>query len=581
MRKREVTVCILIFAQLLASFTALMIVPATAKTLIVPSPTYPTIQSALTAAKDGDIIQVSTGVYYENLDVTDAVQVIGANKETTIIDGKGVGNVVYVESANVKITGFTIRNGNNGIRVRSPYGAINITGNTIRNNYYGASMLGDLGTETSNNVLLANSFINNSGAGISVGFGLANTISKNQISGSGFGIKLSQTSLSTISLNNLSNNSYGIYMEASTGNNVLTNTETSNSFGIELVSSTSVTVRDNSVKGSTIGIDLSSSNGNTILYNNVSDNPSYSIYLYQSKNNNVANNTVSRNRWGLYFYNSSLNTIRGNTVSYNTWGVSTFNYTTSNTFYQNNFMNNVVQITRDGGSPNAYYNTTIGNGNHWSDYKGLDNGAGGRVAGDGIGDTLIPHQGVDWYPLMNTWPTPKHDVSILAIYESTNKAYVGQTIDFEVVVNNEGSFPETFNVTLQNNITGIGEKRVTNLAPNTNTTVVFNWSTTGVQPGYYQISATAEPVTGETTPDLADNTMTDGIIELIIKPLIGDINNDFTVNQDDLILLNQAYGSTGGPPPSANWNPNADLNNDNTIDAQDLHILSKNYGNTN
>jgi parallel beta-helix repeat protein len=578
MRKREVAVYTLIFAQLLASFMALMIVPVAAKTLIVPSTTYPTIQSALTAAKDNDIIQVSTGVYYENLDVTDAVQLIGADKDNTIIDGKGVGNVVYVEYSNVKITGFTIRNGNNGIRVRSTYGAINITGNIIRNNRYGASMLGDSGTETSNNVLLANSFINNSEVGVSIGFGLSNTISKNQISGSGYGIKLDQTDSSTISLNTLSGNSYGIYVDGSTGNNVLTNTGTSNSFGIDVISSTSATVRDNSIKGSTYGIELNNSNDNTIAHNNVSDNPSYSIYLYQSNNNNVANNTVSRNRWGLNFYNSSLNTIRGNTVSYNTWGVSTLSYSTSSTFYQNNFMNNVVQITRDVGSPNAYYYG--GNGNHWSDYKGLDNGAGGRVAGDGIGDTLIPHLGVDYYPLMNTWPTPKHDVSILAIYESTNMAYVGQTIDFEVVASNDGSFPETFNVTLQNNVTSIGEKRVTNLAPNTNTTVIFNWDTTGVQPGYYQISATADPVTGETTPDLADNTMTGDIIELIIEPLVGDINNDFSVNNLDLILLNEAYGSTGGPPPSPKWNPNADLNKDNKIDMLDLYLLGRNYGKT-
>ncbi|UCH88503.1 MAG: DUF835 domain-containing protein, partial [Thermoplasmata archaeon] len=40
-------------------------------------------------------------------------------------------------------------------------------------------------------------------------------------------------------------------------------------------------------------------------------------------------------------------------------------------------------------------------GNYWSDYTGLDNGAGSRTAGDGIGDTDIPHLGLDNYPFIN------------------------------------------------------------------------------------------------------------------------------------------------------------------------------------
>lgn len=48
--------------------------------------------------------------------------------------------------------------------------------------------------------------------------------------------------------------------------------------------------------------------------------------------------------------------------------------------------------------------------NYWSNYTGADDGSNGGVAGDGVGDTEIPHpfidQGygfyqLDYYPLMD------------------------------------------------------------------------------------------------------------------------------------------------------------------------------------
>lgn len=60
----------------------------------------------------------------------------------------------------------------------------------------------------------------------------------------------------------------------------------------------------------------------------------------------------------------------------------------------------------------------------------------------------------------------------------------------------------------------------------------------------------------------------------------GDVNDDGTVNATDLLLLGNAYGSSGGPPPSVNWNQQADLNGDNIISALDLTIIGKNYGKT-
>jgi hypothetical protein len=55
----------------------------------------------------------------------------------------------------------------------------------------------------------------------------------------------------------------------------------------------------------------------------------------------------------------------------------------------------------------------------------------------------------------------------------------------------------------------------------------------------------------------------------------GDLNGDFKVNLEDLVLLAQAYGSKPGDP---NWNPNADIDNNGVVGLSDLVILALHYG---
>ena len=50
-----------------------------------------------------------------------------------------------------------------------------------------------------------------------------------------------------------------------------------------------------------------------------------------------------------------------------------------------------------------FWNNSEQEGNYWSNYIGLDNGADGRISGDGIGDTAIPYLGRDNYPFIQPW----------------------------------------------------------------------------------------------------------------------------------------------------------------------------------
>jgi len=71
---------------------------------------YTRIQGALDAASSGDTIEVTAGNYSENLDITTAVNLVGAGKDLTILNvSDSSDHVINVSGANsVNISGFTV-----------------------------------------------------------------------------------------------------------------------------------------------------------------------------------------------------------------------------------------------------------------------------------------------------------------------------------------------------------------------------------------------------------------------------------------------------------------------------------------
>ena len=112
---------------------------------------YINIQDAIDNAQDGDIIEVYSGTYVENVVVDKQLTLVGNNTELgsgddagkPIIDGNDSGDVFYVSADWVNISGFTIQDSGNknwpeydaGIDIRSNYN--NITNNIISNNLIG------------------------------------------------------------------------------------------------------------------------------------------------------------------------------------------------------------------------------------------------------------------------------------------------------------------------------------------------------------------------------------------------------------------------------------------------------------
>lgn len=95
------------------------------------------------------------------------------------------------------------------------------------------------------------------------------------------------------------------------------------------------------------------------------------------------------------------------------------------------------------------------------------------------------------------------------------------------------------------------------------------WSTAEVPFANYTLSAVADTVVGET--NTTNNNFTDGVVTLTI---LGDLNGDFAVNSQDLLLLATAYGSS---PIAIRWNPYSDIDENGVVGLSDLVLLALHY----
>jgi hypothetical protein len=145
-----------------------------------------------------------------------------------------------------------------------------------------------------------------------------------------------------------------------------------------------------------------------------------------------------------------------------------------------------------------------------------------------------------------------------------------------VTVVNQGSFDETFNLTLyatisiaQQNVTLQVTSQNVALGSGNDANITFVLNTAGYPYGNYTISAYALPVPGET--NTANNNLTGGTI-YVTKP--GDVNGDGRVNILDSILVSNAFLAMPGSP---NWTPNADIDGSGQVNILDSIILSNHW----
>jgi hypothetical protein len=160
-----------------------------------------------------------------------------------------------------------------------------------------------------------------------------------------------------------------------------------------------------------------------------------------------------------------------------------------------------------------------------------------------------------------------HDVAITNVVPSKTVVGKGYGDKVNVTVSNQGSYTETFKVTLYANATIIASQDVTMMGFGNSATITVTWNTTGFAYGNYTISANVILALGETNQWTGPFTY--GTVKVTIP---GDINGDGTVNGLDLGIIAGAWLSSPGMP---NWNPAADINNDGVVNGLDLGIMAQ------
>ena len=287
----------------LAVFTLMLAATATCvraqNTILVPG-NFPTIQSAINAANNGDTVLVSPGTYVENINFNGRAITVTSSSgpAVTIIDGNHNGTVVtfnHSETAASVLSGFTIRNGfqnggfGGGISISSA--SPTISSNVISGNH-AASGIGIFvsgGTSLIKNNTISNNDQNGAGSGGSGGGGIlifgsssgtiqiiANTISNNSLRSGGQGGGISNPGGGALLQGNLIS-----------GNAVYNDGGGISAFNISIP----LTIVQNVVAGNTA---LSGKGGGINL-----SLPSSSAAVLVT-NNTIANNTANANTSGIY-----------------------------------------------------------------------------------------------------------------------------------------------------------------------------------------------------------------------------------------------------------------------------------------
>jgi parallel beta-helix repeat protein len=349
---------------------------------------YPTIQSAIDASKKGDTIIVlnQSSPYNENIVISKQINIIGEDKDTTIINGNGMNSVVYITSDHVNFTNFTIKNGGN-----NPGIYVNSKNNKIKNCIINSNSIGIKCEYSENNIISLNKIQNNNNIGIQMIDSSNNNINECLIENSDTGIELgTESTNNTIYGNTIRLNENNIYLQRSSLNNIYWNQLTGSNYGIYSEYSSENIYSENIIEKNEFGGFFNHASELRIKKDNIiSENQQYGIKIIDSDNIYLNENTINNNEKGIIVEDSSNNDIYWNKIINNEIGINIINSKKVN-IYLNEIIDNMnvgvmseynsfIKITYNNFIKNnqqsyfiqsSIFSLNIWRNNYWDDWGG-------------------------------------------------------------------------------------------------------------------------------------------------------------------------------------------------------------------
>ncbi|MBT6997432.1 MAG: hypothetical protein HN955_03230 [Prolixibacteraceae bacterium] len=237
----------------LAIAIALILPKITNATTITVPVDYPTIQQAVNAAGVGDEVYVQAGTYYEYVTINKSLTLQGEDRETTIIDGSGSGQVIYVTANDITISGLTVANGEIGIKSIPNYSINHVT---IKDVIITLNQVGLNLTRSGGYLLIEDCIISNN-IGVSYAHQFNNCIIRNnEIVGNSSGLSVSWGSNTLITNNNVHhNNGTSIHFDSMFNSIIEKNNIHDNGCGVEVgYVGSSNTIRNNIISHNSVGV---------------------------------------------------------------------------------------------------------------------------------------------------------------------------------------------------------------------------------------------------------------------------------------------------------------------------------------
>jgi parallel beta-helix repeat protein len=283
---------------------------------------YTRIQDAINNASDGDTVFVYSGIYYERFSILNAICLLGESKNSTIIDAtySEVGDLIYLASNEIRISGFTLRLTDDGGYPRRIIFHANvpdvISNIIISDNIFQGVQVDDIYLMSCNSCLISNNIFS--------------------LNGNNDCIFL-HTSINSIITNNSFISTSEVY-----------------DTGIWLDQVSSCTIRNNSIRSASVGLELRCSYGNNISNNYFFDNL-YSAIRFDSgsHNNSIFFNYIDNSiKTMLNFIDlligidiqgySRYNIIEKNHICHCMYGIFLEEHSQYTTITKNTFKNNII-----------------------------------------------------------------------------------------------------------------------------------------------------------------------------------------------------------------------------------------------